>query len=332
VALFGIALILLGQGSTTRHFYLMFGLIAAVGAGANSLSYMRAICTWFDRQRGIAIGIAQSGMGVGVMMMPYLTSRLLERGDWQFVYQTLGAIVLVVALPIVAVLVSEKRQEPASPRSQYARPDDAGLSVTSALRSARFWALFAAFLLLGGAINATALHLVPLIESNGISREAALMAASVFGVAMLIGRLATGYLVDRFFAPHVAAALIAASGAGTGLLAMGVPATVSIAAAFITGIGAGADSDLNSYLTSRYFGLRSFAALSGYLFSAYLVGTSLVPWLVGLMVDRYHSYTAPMLGCALLAGGAAALMFTLGPYSPAAERAAPEPARGAQDA
>ena len=141
--------------------------------------------------------------------------------------------------------------------------------------------------------------------------EVALAAASALGAAMLVGRLATGVLVDRFFAPAVAAAIFSASSVAIGLLAFGTSAWLAIAAAFVVGISAGSDGDLLAYMVSRYFGLRSFATLSGYIFSAYLLGTSIFPWLVGVVAERSGTYSTVMFVCAVLAAASAASMLTL---------------------
>ena len=205
--LFGATLVAISLCRTIGHLYVAFAALATFGAGANSVSYMRAVCSWFDRHRGFAIGIAQSGMGLGLMLMPLATNALLKHGGWQFAYAALGLLVLLVAVPAVTLFVRENpqgsehqaRHEPLSPES---------VPVRLAVRQYSFWALMFGFFTLAGAINSAALHLVPMVEASGTTREVALAAASAFGAAMLVGRLATGVLVDRFFAPAVAAAIL----------------------------------------------------------------------------------------------------------------------------
>jgi MFS family permease len=323
--LFGATLIGISLCGTVGQLYIAFAALAAFGAGANSVSYMRAVCGWFDRRRGLAIGLAQSGMGLGLMLMPLATNALLEHGDWKFAYAALGLLVLVIAVPVVFLFVRENPGASRTPSSAQAEAAGPGVSVPIAIGQRNFWALLIGFFALAGAINSTALHLVPMIEANGTSRQFALTAASAFGAAMLIGRLATGLLVDRFFAPAVAATIFASSSVAIALLALGVSVPLSIAAAFVVGISAGSDGDLLSYLVSRYFGLCSFATLSGYIFSAYLLGTSLFPWLVGVVSERTGTYSGVMLFCAVLGVGAAASMLTLGTYARAAGSLVREP-------
>lgn len=297
VALFGVGLICIGGARSLWQWYLGFAGVAAFGAGANSVSYMRAVCTWYDRHRGLAIAIAQAGMGIGVMSMPVLVQTLLKHGGWSFAYEILGVIVLLVSLPS-ALLVTENRSAAPLERRDTSASADGDTPTSAALRQFRFWALAAGFFFWAGAVNSTALHLVPLIQSTGIDRATALTAASVFGAAMLVGRIGTGLLVDRYFAPLVAAALVGASTLAIAMLAHGVPGELVFVAAFLVGISAGSDGDLLSYLVARYFGLRSFATLSSLVFSVYLVGTTIFPWLTGLLAERYGGYGIPMAICA----------------------------------
>lgn len=311
VALFGVGLIGIGAARSLWQWYLAFAGVAACGAGANSVSYMRAVCTCYDRHRGLAIAIAQAGMGIGVMSMPMLVQALLKHGTWSFAYEVLGGIVLLFSLPS-ALLVTEARSAVPSRQRDTGANADGDTRPAEALRQFRFWALAAGFFFWASAINSTALQLVPLIQSTGIDRDTALTAASVFGAAMLVGRIGTGLLIDRYSAPYVAAALVSASTLAIGMLAHGVPGDLVLVAAFLVGISAGSDGDLLSYLVARYFGLPSFATLSSLVFAVYLVGTSIFPWLTGLLAERYGGYGIPMLICAALGTACVAAMLLFG--------------------
>lgn len=310
VALFGIGLVGIGAARTLWQWYLAFAAVAAFGAGANSVSYMRAVCTWYDRNRGLAIGIAQAGMGIGVMSMPMLVQALMKHGGWSFAYEILGVIVLLVSLPSALFVIEARSAIPLTPRDIHA-DTNGEMSPPKALRQFRFWALAAGFFFWAGAINSTALQLVPLIQSTGIARATALSAATAFGAAMLIGRIGTGLLIDRLFAPYVAAALVTASTIAIAMLAHGLPGHFVLIAAFLVGLSAGSDGDLLSYLVARYFGMRSFATLSSLVFAIYLIGTSIFPWLTGLLAEHY-GYGIPMLICMVLGVACAASMLLFG--------------------
>jgi cyanate permease len=121
-------------------------------------------------------------------------------------------------------------------------------------------------------------------------------------------------LSDRFFAPRVAALIFASAAAGMGLLGIANSRAVALIAAFFIGIGLGAEVDIMAYLTSRYFGLRSFGAIYGFLFAGFLLAGGLGTYLMGAAFDATGSYALPLtVFCAMTLIGAA-LMMRLGPY------------------
>jgi predicted MFS family arabinose efflux permease len=125
------------------------------------------------------------------------------------------------------------------------------------------------------------------------------LATSLFGLSSIVGRVGNGYLVDRVFAPRVAAVLFAAAAAGIALLlfAGGTGATASVAAALL-GLAVGAESDVIPFLISRYFGMRAMAMLYGCAFGAYVLGNATGRYLFAAGFDATGSYALP-LACAL---------------------------------
>jgi MFS family permease len=65
---------------------------------------------------------------------------------------------------------------------------------------------------------------------------------------------------------------------------------MTTAGAVLVGIGLGAEVDLIGYLQSRYFGLRAFGQVYGYLFAVFTVGSGLGPFVMGATFDVFGSY------------------------------------------
>jgi MFS family permease len=133
-------------------------------------------------------------------------------------------------------------------------------------------------------------------------------------VALLIGRVFTGFFLDRFFGPYVAIILFSGVAVGIALLWSGAGSGLTLLAAFLVGLGMGAEADIIAYLTSRYFGLRSFGEIYGYLFATFTLAGALGPVLMGLGFDRLGSYRAPLLFFLAATLVATALLTRLGPY------------------
>jgi len=140
-------------------------------------------------------------------------------------------------------------------------------------------------------VNGIVSHLAAILTDAGSGGSRAALALSIFGISALAGRVIAGWLVDRFFAPHVAAVLFGGLLVGIALLRLGISGLI---AACLTGIALGAEMDVMPYLVCRYFGLRAFGAIHGVRFGAFTLGMASGPLLMGYGFDLTHSYRTPL--------------------------------------
>jgi len=131
---------------------------------------------------------------------------------------------------------------------------------------------------------------------------------------MFVGRIGCGYLLDVFFGPRVSAALFAAIAIGLGLLAVSHAIWAAFVGAFLVGLGLGAETDIIAYLVSRYFGLRSYGAIYGWIWAVFGLSGGLGAYLMGLGFDKTGSYVVPLGGFFGAAALATLLILSLGPY------------------
>jgi MFS family permease len=195
-------------------------------------------------------------------------------------------------------------------------------AVREALRSRVLWTLVV--VMFGGALgwNCVLVHLAAMLSDRGVSAGEAASAVSVMAGASLVGRLVTGWLLDRFLATRVAFLLLAVAALGTFLLAGARSFAMGVAGATLLGFGAGGESDVAPYLLSRYFGTRSLGTLYGLVWTAIGCAGAIAPVLVARGFDGTGAYEGPflLLGAATL--GAALLALTLPDYR--RETAAPD--------
>jgi predicted MFS family arabinose efflux permease len=133
-------------------------------------------------------------------------------------------------------------------------------------------------------------HLSAILTDHGIRTGAAALALSVMGAAGIVGRLSTGHLLDRLFAPRVSLVLLLLSCVGLVMIAHAQSATIGIAGAAVLGFGMGSEADVTPYLLARYCGIRSFSLLYGCSWTAYAVGGAIGPVLVGKLFDSAGGY------------------------------------------
>jgi predicted MFS family arabinose efflux permease len=287
-------------------FIAMYGLTGLTWAGQGPQPYVKTIAEWFDDRRGLAIGIAMAGVGLGIVLLPQLTRFLIDTHGWRQAYLGLGAVSFVVAFPSVALFVHD------APRAA-AEHGAIRAPVPPRPISARFGLLLAVVFLAATAVNGSIAHLVPMLTDQGFSFALATSVLSVVGLASIIGRLSCGYLADRFFAPRVAAGFFLLSALGVFLLTLG-SVWPSLAGGIALGLALGCEIDMMALLTTRYFGLLRFGELYGYLFAAFSAGSALGAYLMGVSYDYLHSYSVMLSSFILSLIAASLLILRLGHY------------------
>jgi MFS family permease len=314
VALFAAATA--GLSYVQPSLYVLYGLFAlqgVVSAANTPTAYAKAVSARFDRERGLALGIAVAGTGFGVFLTPPAMTWLIDHYGWRDAYIGLGVALLVFALAPVALFIddssSPKLQGPGKPAGGAA-----GMSMSEAFASAPFWAMTAAFFLVIVAIIGTVSHMIAMLTDRGISRDMATAALSSVGIAIVISRTGAGWLVDRIFAPYVAVFFFCCPIAGIALLISGASGAVPLAGAVLCGLGVGAEVDLIPFFIGRYCGLRAFGAIYGLTFGFFIAGVGVGGWLMGLYFDYYHSYTGMLIGFMGALAIACLLVLRLGPY------------------
>jgi MFS family permease len=299
-------------------FYIVLGMSLH---GGGPIPYGSVVCRWFDRQRGLALGLMMLGLGLGAMLMPSIAQQLITRFGWRSAYMVLGGALIAFSMPVVAALLRERPQDlgllpdGATQRitgTRSAAPE-AGLTAAEAWRSGTFWLMACSFFLVSASAQGCVVHLVAMLGDRGMTPQTAALGSSVIGAAVLIGRVGSGYLLDRVFGPRLAAVFFAGASLGIGLLLLGT-SRLAFAGAFLVGLGLGAEVDVIAYLTGRYFGLRAFGKVYSSLFASFALAAALGPLFMGAGFDRMGSYRAVFV--AFLVGNllAAFLITRLGPY------------------
>lgn len=289
---------------TVTALYASWLVLALVACGTTPVVWTRTVNAWFERSRGLALGLTLAGTGVAAILGPILIGGVIAAHGWRAGYWTMAAAVLLGALPLVALLLRE------APIQAVSTVTTATRNLGAALRTRQFWQCAAGFLLAGGAIAALIVHLVPSMVDGGLAPARAAALAGLLGVSIIVGRLALGFLADRFHAPYVGFAFLLLPVLGVYLLIQGQPVLAILA----IGLAAGAEVDLLAYLTARYFGLAAYGEIYGWQLSAFSLGAGLGPLLLGAARDHWGAYAPGLTICAGLIVVGAALIAALGRF------------------
>ncbi len=296
IILFALALIsLYWLTPNLLHFYAVFALIPIIGAGTSSIAYSRVVAAWFDRRRGQAFGAALAGIGIGGAVLSSVSQFLIDAVGWRGAYAGLGILTLLITLPIVlwklrdtpsevglgldghapsaTAIDSSQASASKTGTTSALEPARVGYTATESRRLPRFWWMLVAFLLLAFAIGGVLIPLVPILRARGIDPAQAAAVQGALGLALIVGRAFAGFLMDRYFAPYVAASILVFPIIGVVLLALDASSTSALVAAVCIGLAAGAELDVIAVLITRYFGNVAYAENYGWQYAAWTFGS-----------------------------------------------------------
>ncbi|MDY6944213.1 MAG: MFS transporter [Pseudomonadota bacterium] len=320
IILFGLCFLAASMIDAYWQFIALYVAMGTIAVGTNSVPYMRVLTAWFDRRRGLAIGIAGSGTGLGFGYVPLVTEQLVSHFGWRGGYFGLGLIMLLFTLPMVLLLLHEKPQslglhpDGAASDAVAAHPVASGDSLSEAMGRRDFWTLITIFSGLAFVLYGLIPHMVPMLQDRGVPLSQASWLASAFGWSAFGGRLLIGFLIDRHDARRIAFVFFSLSAVGLALLSAPMPVWAFSVAAIMLGLSLGAEVDMLAYLTSRYFGLKNFAQIFGAMFSAVMVAMSLSPLAFGAVYDYTGSYRSILALGVPLCVLAIVLVLMLRPY------------------
>lgn len=294
-------------GPKIWQFYATCLVIGLVGNGAAHLAYGRSISTWFERRLGTALAFVMVGAGLGAMILPVVAQSIVTHFSWRAAYASLGACALLLGLPLSWRYIMDKGP---SQKQERAPVEHAGMTWQQGTRTVAFWIIVAVLFVSSVSMNGAITHLSALLTDRGISPADAALCASLLGGISVLGRIVTGWLLDRFFGAYVALAVNLLTAAGVALLARADNFAAGAFAAALLGIGAGGEAAITPYLLTRYFGLRAFSTLYGLTWTFYAAAGATGPVILGRAFDATGSYSSLLITLAIaLVIAAAANLF-----------------------
>jgi MFS family permease len=291
-------------------FYVMLMIIGGVfGGGTAGIVYMRPVIASFDRQRGLALGLATAGTAIAAMLAPPLLAWVIAGAGWRAGFFALAALTALIGLPLALMLIGRAREDVVAAVGEVgAAPAAADVSLREAMGGARFWLLALALVAINIPGAGVLGQLAPLISDRGLADSDVALVMSIYAAGLLAGRLITGFALDRTPAWQVGAATTAAPTIGILLLMAPSPsfALAGLAVGLI-GVQQGAELDLFGFFVSRSFGLKHYGAIYGLILMAGALSTAVALILFGEMHDATGSYDIALwIGAACFGLGALA--------------------------
>ncbi len=284
---------------------LLFGLLSGIGTGLIASILAATVANrWFVQRRGLVIGILGASTSAGqLVFFPLLVTIATDLG-WRIASVAIAGVLLVVAIPVLALLRNEPSDVGARPLGASTdhvpiptRPDP-GI-MRRAIRSPAFWLLAGTFFVCGATSNGLiGQHFIVHAADHGFTPGAASGALAVMGAFNFVGTIASGWLTDRFDPRRLLLIYYVFRGASLLYLPQ-IHDTLDVTAfAILFGLDYIATVPPTIALAADIFGRRNVGIVYGWIFASHMIGAALAAFFAGLTRDLMGDY-----GFAIVIGG-----------------------------
>lgn len=303
VVTLSIGMLMFSQARTIPMFYAA-SLVIALGQSTGSfMPFSVVLMNWFNRKRGRAMGILNTGNGAGSLAIPVM-ALLITLIGWRETLVVIALVILVFGLLLTALLRDHPGAYGYLPDGDAPSAEDearraagqtavapTGMSVAEAMRTPVFY-LIVLSSAANGTIGAWIVHQVPHLENVGFSRESAALITGLFGVFQIFLRLGTGWLGDVLGRRRLFTVSFLLQGVGLLIFANITSGRAWMVPlyylTFATGLAAWVV--MQQTIVADYFGTRRFATLRGLTAALQMpVGVG-APVLAGLWFDQFGNY------------------------------------------
>jgi MFS family permease len=309
------------------HFYVLYGVVAALALVATSPVNTTALVSgWFTRRRGTALAIATSGSAFGQLVIVPLATFTLHRTDWQTVYRALAVLLLVLIAPVALLLVRESPASVRVPRRysgtaghtigddtasvSSATGDPQSLDLRAALNTSAFWLLAFGFFVCGFTMAFANTHFLAYADDMGMGSMEAADVVATTAVFSIVGSVALGLGADRYRRSAVLALTYALRGLSFLLLAVLPTGHLVYLYAIVLGISWTATTPLTAAISTDLYGRANIGVIFGTMFTTMNLGFGAGSFLDGVVYDSTGSYELSLVVNAIL--GVVAALAVLG--------------------
>jgi MFS family permease len=321
--LIGLGLSLCSQVSSPWQLFVFYGIVAGMGHGAVYAVPIATLIRWFNNRRGLAVGLAATGIGVGTFILPRVIEPLIAFHGWRTTFLIIGLFFCA----LVALATIPMRQ---TPRDVGLRPYgeshglDTGmqlgnepgegtaqvdLTLGETLRTKTFWLLYFSFVLSFGTETETLVHLVEFAKTRlHTTPELASWALSIIGITQIFGRVAGGLMCDRWASKRTLMFWFVVQTVALFSLPVVAGLNSLFASAAVLGVSFGAWGALTGPATGEFFGISHAGKIVGFFMTCGAVAGFVGPSLGGVIFDLTGDYVPVFLVAGTLCSAAVALM------------------------
>jgi MFS family permease len=306
IFLFSFGLALSSRLESLLQFYVFYGIVMGSGITCIGIvSYSAILAHWFEKKRGLASGIAVSGMGLGTFLFVPLSQHLISAYGWRDTFIIQSVLALVILLPLnffwlrhtphdLGLLPDGRKEDPFE--NSVLRPvqgEENRVSLGRIMRTKSFWYLliFPSLAVVG--VYVVLVHNVRFLIDKGISPMSAALIFAVAGGISSFFRIFWGYVSDKIGREktYTLGMISISLGALSLLLLDRVTGKVLVYSFMIFfGIGWGATAPMFMAAAADLFRGKVFGLVYGLVEGVIGIGAALGSWAAGFIFDVTHSY------------------------------------------
>lgn len=289
VCMVGMALISAGLFWTSfaqslSSIYISYGVMVGLGIAFVYTPSIAAVQPWFTKQRGLASGIASSGVGAGTLLVPLAVSYLLIAVTWREALQIMAMGVLFLGLAAAFFL----KRAPSS--NAGVAGQISGMTLKEALRTPSFKWLYMGALFGSPVMFIPFAHISAAARDSGVTDSQAVALVGLIGIGSLVGRFAIGWLADRLGRVKTLMLMQCAMGLSYLIWAIASQQLAFSVFAVVFGLSYGSIVSLLPAICMDLFGGRAVSAIIGTLYTGAALGNLLGPVWAGRIFDVDQSY------------------------------------------
>jgi len=301
----GLGLLLSSAASTLWHLYCTFGVVVGIGLSPIYVSIMPTLIKWFTKRRGLAVGIASSGIGFGQFIMAPVLTYIINSYHWRLAFTITGLI--SAALLLIAALMVEENPEKLKLSSQAGGGDNLAsfslktpITLSGAVKTCAFWMIYFCFTFACFALFMVLVHIMPYAVDSGIPSLQASIALGLIGIIGTIGKVVAGIIADKIGISFtlIFCCMGDAMVIPILLLAGNVQAIFLFTALF--GLFYGGWMIMYAPVLAEFFGTTHLGSILGVVATTFGMGGAIGPVIAGYIIDLTGNYLSAFLLGALM--------------------------------
>ncbi len=300
-ALLSLGYLLMSVCHSAFQLYLYYGVIVGIGIGPIWIASSATVARWFQRRRGLMLGLVFAGPGVGQIVIPPLSQYLIDSVGFFSTFRILGLAALCTSVPLAGLVRKEPGSEPAQGdlsaiSSARAEKD---VPLREALRTRNFWLLTSMWVFVPFAIQLFRTHIFSHASDRGLDESVASLLFMFLGAGIVVGRISWGGIADKMGSVRTYSLVLI--GISVSMLSAVIANSLWVfyVVAGFFGFAMGGNDPVYVKLTTDCFGSRSMGSVIGVLTFVFAMSGALGPLLGGVVADRTGSYSLAFLAAGI---------------------------------